>query len=53
MKYRELRSCVGGAFVGADLPLLDVYDPTNGTVISRVPLSAAREVDAAVARCSR
>jgi malonate-semialdehyde dehydrogenase (acetylating)/methylmalonate-semialdehyde dehydrogenase len=49
MKYPELRNCVGGAFIGADLPLLDVYDPSHGTVISRVPLSAAREVDAAVA----
>jgi malonate-semialdehyde dehydrogenase (acetylating) / methylmalonate-semialdehyde dehydrogenase len=48
MKYPELRNRVGGTAVGADLPLLDVYDPSHGTVISRVPLSAAREVDAAV-----
>jgi malonate-semialdehyde dehydrogenase (acetylating) / methylmalonate-semialdehyde dehydrogenase len=48
MKYPELRNRVGGAPVDGDLPFLDVYDPSHGTVISRVPLSAAREVDAAV-----
>jgi malonate-semialdehyde dehydrogenase (acetylating) / methylmalonate-semialdehyde dehydrogenase len=48
MKYPELRNRVGGTAVGDDLPFLDVYDPSHGTVISRVPLSAAREVDAAV-----
>ena len=48
MKYSEVRNCVGGAFVSADVPLADVYDPSSGTVISRVPMSAGREVDAAV-----
>jgi malonate-semialdehyde dehydrogenase (acetylating) / methylmalonate-semialdehyde dehydrogenase len=48
MKYPELRNRVGGASAGADLPFLDVYDPSHGTVISRVPLSAAGEIDAAV-----
>ncbi|MBV9879615.1 MAG: CoA-acylating methylmalonate-semialdehyde dehydrogenase [Gemmatirosa sp.] len=48
MKYPALRNHVGGAFVADELPLLDVYDPSHGTVISRVPLSAAREVDEAV-----
>src|SRR6266571_6058199 len=52
MKYGPLQNYVGGTFVAADLPLLDVYNPSSGTVISRVPLSAAREVDAAV-RCAR
>src|SRR5207249_4873033 len=48
MKYAELQNYVGGAFVPADVPFLDVYNPSSGDVISRVPLSAAREVDAAV-----
>jgi len=48
MKYPEVRNYVGGAFVTAARPLLDVYDPSNGAVISRVPLSAADDVDAAV-----
>jgi malonate-semialdehyde dehydrogenase (acetylating) / methylmalonate-semialdehyde dehydrogenase len=48
MKYPALRNHVGGALAADELPLLDVYDPSHGTIISRVPLSAAREVDAAV-----
>jgi malonate-semialdehyde dehydrogenase (acetylating)/methylmalonate-semialdehyde dehydrogenase len=52
MKYPEVRNYVGGTFVAADRPLLDVYDPSSGDIISRVPLSAADEVDAAV-RCAR
>jgi malonate-semialdehyde dehydrogenase (acetylating)/methylmalonate-semialdehyde dehydrogenase len=48
MKYPALRNHVGGSPVDGELPLLDVYDPSYGTVISRVPLSAAREVDDAV-----
>ena len=50
MKYAELRNYVGGGFVAtpSPRPLLDVYDPSSGDVISRVPLSAAAEVDAAV-----
>ena len=48
MRYPAVRNYFGGTFVSADLPTLDVYDPSHGTVISRVPLSAAREVDAAV-----
>ena len=48
MKYPEVRNYVGGTFVSPDRPLLDVFDPSNGAVISRVPLSAAEEVDAAV-----
>jgi malonate-semialdehyde dehydrogenase (acetylating)/methylmalonate-semialdehyde dehydrogenase len=47
-KYPEVRNYVGGKFVDADVPHLDVFDPSSGDVISRVPLSAAREVDQAV-----
>src|SRR5450631_2201887 len=48
MKYAEVQNCVGGAFVSPDAPMLDVYNPASGEVISRVPMSGAREVDAAV-----
>src|SRR5918998_4205646 len=48
MKYPEVRNWVGGSYVTADRPLLDVYDPSNGAVISRVPLSSQHEVDQAV-----
>ena len=50
MKYAELRNYVGGDFVAAApaRPALDVYDPSSGDIISRVPLSAAADVDAAV-----
>jgi len=47
-RYPEVRNYVGGKFVDADVPRLDVYDPSSGDVISRVPLSAGREVDQAV-----
>ncbi|HEY5060095.1 MAG TPA: aldehyde dehydrogenase family protein, partial [Gemmatimonadaceae bacterium] len=50
MKYAELRNYVGGDFVAAApaRPALDVYDPSSGDIISRVPLSAAADVDVAV-----
>ena len=48
MKYAELRNYVGGDFVATRRPFLDVYNPSSGDVISKVPLSAAAEVDAAV-----
>jgi malonate-semialdehyde dehydrogenase (acetylating)/methylmalonate-semialdehyde dehydrogenase len=52
MKYADLQNYVGGRFVPTDRPFLDVYSPSSGDVISRVPMSAASEVDAAVA-CAR
>src|SRR3569832_613042 len=48
MKYSDLQNYVGGEFVPTLRPLLDVYNPSSGDVISRVPLSQADEVDAAV-----
>ncbi|MDB4874551.1 MAG: methylmalonate-semialdehyde dehydrogenase [Gemmatimonadetes bacterium] len=50
MKYAELRNYVGGDFVAPThtRPALDVYDPSSGAIISRVPLSAAADVDSAV-----
>ncbi|MEO7084241.1 MAG: CoA-acylating methylmalonate-semialdehyde dehydrogenase [Gemmatimonadaceae bacterium] len=48
MKYADVQNYVGGGFVPVSRPTLDVYDPRRGAIISRVPLSAAAEVDAAV-----
>ena len=48
MKYPAVSNYVNGSFVLDDLPALDVYNPSEGNVISRVPLSSHREVDRAV-----
>ena len=48
MKYPAVSNYLNGTFVADDLPALDVYDPSEGSVISRVPLSSRREVDRAV-----
>jgi malonate-semialdehyde dehydrogenase (acetylating)/methylmalonate-semialdehyde dehydrogenase len=48
MKYPEVRNYVGGQFVAGDHAFLDVYSPADGAVISKVPLSSAAVVDAAV-----
>src|SRR5438477_7954022 len=50
MKYAELQNYVGGGFVAPSKSrsFLDVYNPSSGDVISKVPLSEAAEVDAAV-----
>src|SRR5512143_1540481 len=53
LKYPQVRNYLGGSFVDAHLPLLDVYDPSLGSVISRVPLSGAEEVDAAVQHAAK
>ena len=48
MKYPAVSNYLNGSFVADDLPALDVYSPSEGSVISRVPLSTQREVDRAV-----
>jgi len=50
MKYAELQNYVAGGFVAPtkSRPSLDVYDPSSGDIISKVPLSEAADVDAAV-----
>jgi malonate-semialdehyde dehydrogenase (acetylating)/methylmalonate-semialdehyde dehydrogenase len=50
MKYAELQNYVGGGFVAPPQarPFLDVYNPSSGDIISKVPLSEAAEVSAAV-----
>lgn len=49
LKYRDLGNYIGGKLVDTDAEKIDVYDPSTGDIISRVPLSGAAEVDAAVA----
>jgi malonate-semialdehyde dehydrogenase (acetylating)/methylmalonate-semialdehyde dehydrogenase len=48
MKYPAVSNYLNGSFVADDLPALEVYNPSEGSVISRVPLSSHREVDRAV-----
>src|SRR5437763_13861160 len=48
-KYPPVQNYIGGEFVDGDgHDYLDVTNPADGSVISRVPLSAASEVDRAV-----
>ncbi|HEY8166505.1 MAG TPA: CoA-acylating methylmalonate-semialdehyde dehydrogenase [Gemmatimonadaceae bacterium] len=48
MKYPEVMNYVGGSFIAGGHSFLDVYNPAEGTVISRVPLSSREDVDRAV-----
>ncbi|HYC32977.1 MAG TPA: CoA-acylating methylmalonate-semialdehyde dehydrogenase [Gemmatimonadales bacterium] len=48
MKYPAAANYLNGSFVQDPLPSLEVFDPSEGRVISRVPLSTQREVDRAV-----
>jgi len=48
MKYPVVANYLNGSFVEDRLPELDVYNPSEGSVISRVPLSTHLEVDRAV-----
>jgi malonate-semialdehyde dehydrogenase (acetylating) / methylmalonate-semialdehyde dehydrogenase len=48
-KYPDVRNYIAGDFVdGNASSFLDVFNPADGNVISRVPLSAAADVDRAV-----
>ena len=48
MKYPDVTNYINGTEQEANgTALLDVYDPSLGEIISRVPLSSAQEVDAA------
>ncbi|MEP6904741.1 MAG: CoA-acylating methylmalonate-semialdehyde dehydrogenase [Gemmatimonadales bacterium] len=49
MKYAEVRNYVGGRFVAGDHRFQDVYNPGDGSVISKVPLSSREDLDGAVA----
>lgn len=46
--YPSVRNFVGGRFVAGAAQSLEVVNPSNGTLLSRVPLSSAADVDAAV-----
>ncbi len=48
MKYPAVRNFLGGTFKADTLPSIEVWDPSNGTPISRVPLSTMTEVARAV-----
>ena len=49
MKYPEVRNYVAGSFVKGEHEYLDVFNPSDGSVISKVPLSSRDDVDRAVA----
>lgn len=53
MKYAQVRNYLEGSFVGTDRPLLEVHNPSDGSVISRVPLSTHEDIDAAVAGAAK
>ena len=48
MKYPEVRNYVAGSFVKGEHEYLDVFNPSDGSVISKVPLSSRDDVDRAV-----
>ena len=53
-KYPDVRNYIGGAFVDSNgHEHLDVTNPADGSVISRVPLSGAAEVERAVEAAKR
>jgi malonate-semialdehyde dehydrogenase (acetylating)/methylmalonate-semialdehyde dehydrogenase len=47
-KYPSVRNFIGGRFTAGEAQSVDVVNPSDGSLLSRVPLSSAREVDAAV-----
>src|SRR5690349_19979536 len=47
-RYPDVRNFIGGVFDAADAELLDVTNPADGSVLSRVPLCGPSELDAAV-----
>src|SRR3954462_6975294 len=53
LKYPEVRNYLSGSFVGIDRDFLEVHNPSDGSVISRVPLSTQDDVDSAVAGAQR
>ncbi|MDQ3243130.1 MAG: CoA-acylating methylmalonate-semialdehyde dehydrogenase [Gemmatimonadota bacterium] len=48
MKYPEVRNYLAGGFVAGEHRYLDVHNPSDGSVISRVPMSSRADVDRAV-----
>jgi malonate-semialdehyde dehydrogenase (acetylating) / methylmalonate-semialdehyde dehydrogenase len=48
-KYGDARNFIGGGFTSAGATVLDVLNPSDGSLLSRVPLSSREDVNAAVA----
>ncbi len=49
MKYQEVRNYIGGQFVEVNTnKRLDVISPVDGTLLSKVPMSSAKDLDDAV-----
>jgi malonate-semialdehyde dehydrogenase (acetylating)/methylmalonate-semialdehyde dehydrogenase len=53
MKYPQVRNYLDGRFVNGSGAHLEVFNPGDGSVISRVPLSSKDEVDQAVQSAAR
>src|ERR1700754_2402304 len=52
--YPDVRNYIGGSFVEtSDRRMLDITNPADGSVISRVPLSGNTEMDRAVAAAQK
>jgi malonate-semialdehyde dehydrogenase (acetylating)/methylmalonate-semialdehyde dehydrogenase len=47
-RYPSVGNFIGGRFAAAGAQSLDVVNPSDGSLLSRVPLSVAADVDAAV-----
>ena len=52
-RHGQLANFVGGRAAATTGETAEVFDPSDGSVIARVPLSGAREVDAAVEAATR
>ena len=49
MKYQEVKNYIGGKFVEVNAnKRLDVISPVDGTLLSKVPMSSAKDLDEAV-----
>ncbi len=53
MKYADVRNYVDGSFVKSDREFIDVMNPSDGSVISRVPLSTHEDLNIAVQSARR
>lgn len=53
LKYPDARHYIGGRFVEGGPRFLDVHNPSDGSVIARVPLGGPAEVDQAVQAARR
>ncbi|HSE44452.1 MAG TPA: aldehyde dehydrogenase family protein, partial [Gemmatimonadales bacterium] len=49
LKYPDVRNYISGRFAAGGDRLQDINDPSDGSLIARVPMGGAAEVDAAVA----